>query len=198
MARAAAKKPARRKGATSRRPAARQGASGVAWALGGLMAAAFVAFLWYLWQVREDARDVRPAIADGADAGATADGTAGSGTGNKGKVGAGEQRFEFYTLLPNQDVMPGSKPAPAQTETKPAESSYLLQAGSFRSEAEADKRRATILMLGMPVKVVKIGDKPGETWFRVVVGPFRGKDAAEAARTTLKGNGVDALPPKRA
>lgn len=196
MARAAGKKPARRKGATSRRPAGRQGASGLAWAIGGLMAAAFVAFLWYLWQVREDARDTRPAVADGAEVVPPAGG-AGPAPGG-GKPAGGEERFEFYTLLPNQDVMPGSKPAPAQPEAAPAEAAYLLQAGSFRSEAEADKRRATILMLGMPVKVVKVGTTPEDTWFRVVVGPFKGKAAAEAARTTLKGSGVDALPPRRA
>lgn len=195
---AAAKKPARRKGA-SRNPPARKGkgAPGALWLVLGLLAGLFVAFLWHLWELRkEPARPVTTASADarppaaGADAGANPPGA------TDGK--AAEPRFEFYTLLPNQEVMPGSKPAPAQPAARDTDGPFfLLQAGSFKSEAEADKRRAAILMLGLPVKVVKVPVKPGETWFRVMVGPFKGKDAATSARASLKGSGVDAMVVKQ-
>jgi cell division septation protein DedD len=166
------------------------------WVVLGLLLGAFVVFLWHLWELRQDSA-VRPATA--ASAGATAGeigkaGATGDGGAPPGGAEDDSKRFEFYTLLPNQEVMPGSKPAPAQPEARPdaAGPAFLLQAGSFRSEAEADKRRAAILMLGMPVKVVKVG-KDGEPWYRVVVGPFQGKAAADGARASLKGNGVDTL-----
>jgi cell division protein FtsN len=196
MARAAQKKPAaRRKGASRNAPApTRRGVPAPMWVVLGLLLGAFVVFLWHLWELRQDGAP-RTAAAN-----RTAPADAGAGRKDAGKGGETAaprdegERFEFYTLLPNQEVMPGSKPAPAQPEARPDAPgpSFLLQAGSFRSEAEADKRRAAILMLGMPVKVVKVG-KDGAPWYRVVVGPFQGKAAADSARASLKGNGVDSL-----
>lgn len=195
MARAAQKKPARRKGASRNAPApARKGVPAPMWVVLGLLLGAFVVFLWHLWELRQDGA-ARPATTAGAAAGAkSGDGGKAGGSGAAPAAEDDSKRFEFYTLLPNQEVMPGSKPAPAQPEARPeaAGPAILLQAGSFRSEAEADKRRAAILMLGMPVKVVKVG-KDGEPWYRVVVGPFQGKAAADGARASLKGNGVDTL-----
>ncbi|PTQ88203.1 SPOR domain-containing protein [Agitococcus lubricus] len=70
---------------------------------------------------------------------------------------------------------------------------YNLQAGSFKNSAEADRRRAEIMMSGLPVKVQKVTVKPGEDWYRVVVGPFNGKEKAVAASGTLRGEGIDNL-----
>lgn len=190
-----AKASARKKGASrNSRTAPRKGVPGWLWLVLGLAMGLFAAFLWHLWELREEARAQKPAAAISSP-----DPTADSppaGTAPAQPV-AGEPRFEFYTLLPSQEVMPGSKPAPAQQVAKSAGHPYLLQAGSFKSEAEADKRRATILMLGMPVKVVKVPVKPGEAWYRVVVGPFAGQDAATTARASLKANGVDSLAIKK-
>lgn len=188
MARAASKRSTRKGASRNKGSTSRKGPPGWLWLLLGLLLAGFVAFLWHLRDLSQEgprkpaAATSTPAAADAAPAAAGA------------KAADEEPRFEFYTLLPNQEVMPGSKPAPAQPEAKAgaAGPSFLLQAGSFKSEAEADKRRAAILMLGMPVKVVKVA-KDGAPWFRVVVGPFQGKAAADSARASLKGNGVDSL-----
>ena len=185
---------ARKKGASrNSRPAARKGAPGWLWLALGLAMGLFVAFLWHLSELRDEARAKRPATALSTGP-ATGSPPTGAPTPPPGQPVAEEPRFEFYTLLPNQEVMPGSKPAPAQPAAKSAGRAYLLQAGSFKSEAEADKRRAAILMLGMPVKVVKVPVKPGEAWYRVVVGPFAGQDAATTARASLKASGLNSLP----
>lgn len=190
MARAAAKKPSRKGASRNKAPAARKGAPGWLWLVLGLLMGGFVAFLWHLWDLRKEAAP-RPATTASARVAPATPGEAAPGD----KPAGQEPRFEFYTLLPNQEVMPGSKPAPAQPEAKPEDAgpAFLLQAGSFKSEAEADKRRAAILLLGLPVKIVKVPAKPGESWYRVVVGPFRGKDAANSARASLKGSGVESL-----
>lgn len=189
MARKAA---AKKKGASrnTRASSGRKGVPGWLWLMLGLAFGIFVAFLWHLWELRQAPGKPRAEVAAPA---AQKEESAGE----QAKKEKEETRFEFYTLLPNQEVTPG-KPKPA-TPPQPAagekagQAQYLLQAGSFKSEAEADKRRAGILMLGMPVKIVKVAGKAGETWYRVVVGPFNGKAAAQSARDNLHGNGVDAL-----
>lgn len=205
MAKATTKKPAPRKGASrNSKPAARKSGGGVPgwlWLLLGLAFGLFAAFLWHLWELREEGQkkdsagiaEIAPATPDAKKEKAAAN-TPASAANGKGE----EPRFDFYTLLPNQEAMAGKKPdvpTAANSGSVAPVSSYILQAGSFKSEAEADKRRASILMLGLPVKVQKV---PGsETWYRVLVGPFEGKEAAQQARSNLKASGVDTLPPKQ-
>jgi cell division protein FtsN len=204
MAKATSKKPAARKGASrNSRPAPRKSGGAVPgwlWLLLGLAAGIFVAFLWHLWELRKDGTDkTAEPTAISTPAATPEKSKPASHTPAVAANGAGDEtRFDFYTLLPNQEVMSGKKPetATAANSGKPAPASgYILQAGSFKNEAEADKRRASILMLGLPVKVQKA---PGsEAWYRVLVGPFADKKAAQEALTTLKSSGVEALPPKQ-
>lgn len=190
-----AKSPARKKGASrNTRASSRKGVPGWTWLLLGLAIGVFTAFLWHLWEIR---KDPRPATATSAEPAEGSEGKARKDrkTATAGRPSPEETRFEFYTLLPSQEVMPGKGSSTSQTPAKSAgqEPAYVLQAGSFKNEAEADKRRASILMLGLPVKIVKVPVKPGETWYRVVVGPFAGKAAAQTARSNLRSNGVDSL-----
>lgn len=184
-----ARGPARKKGASRNTgpKGRRSGVPGWTWLLLGLAIGVFTAFLWHLWELRKDSG--KPAVAAiGRPAAAPATDTPAK------KEAPEETRFEFYTLLPSQEVMPGKNPAPSKPASKTgAEPAYVLQAGSFKSEAEADRRRAAILMLGLPVKIIRVPVKPGETWYRVVVGPFPGKAAAQSARGNLRSNGVDTL-----
>lgn len=55
----------------------------------------------------------------------------------------------------------------------------LVQAGSFKSKANADKARSALDRLA-PVEVTPV-ETGGETYFRVRVGPFKGATEAEAA-----------------
>ena len=195
-----AKAPAKKKGASrnSRSASSRQGVPGWLWLALGLAIGLFTAFLWHLWEINKDGHR-RPTMA-GTVTPAASDKDAGSDKAAAEKPASKEPRFEFYTLLPSQQVMSGKqgtnpgKTTPSSPSAPAADATaYLLQAGSFKSEAEADRRRATILLLGLPVKVVKVPVKPGETWYRVVVGPFTGKTAAQSARASLRSNGVDTL-----
>lgn len=133
--------------------------------------------------------------------------------------------FEFYTMLPKQEVvapLPANKttvatpaptpppvPAPpgsaATTTAKPAATPspaavtgrYLLQAGSFRSRSEADQRRAALLLSGLSVNVQDVKLSGGETWYRVMVGPFADESAMQKARQQLAAMKVDTLPIKQ-
>jgi cell division protein FtsN len=86
--------------------------------------------------------------------------------------------------------------APAQVAiAAPAEDSvrYLLQAGSFQDRSDAENRRVKVLLLNMQANVVP-GVVSGRTWYRVQVGPFNGRNAAEAARATLSESNIDSIP----
>lgn len=201
-------KPARKKpqGASRKPTPQKPGRGAPAWLLliAGLMIGLFVAFLMYLWDHRAE-----PATTSATSKTATTvapEADAPANTGPNPADGPGEEpRFDFYTLLPNQEVLPSKKTteaaSQAATQVKPAEQGdrtpYVLQAGSFRSEKEADRRRAAVLLLGLPVKTLKVTVKPGDDWYRVVVGPFKGKEAVQAARGSLRANGVDTLALKQ-
>gem|GEM_PF-1359269 len=222
----------------------------------GITVGLFVASGLYWWQPWQPVATAK-----------TAPTTDANGTTAANKAKAGEPKFVFYDLLPNQEVL--TQPAPTQ-ENKPKTTSaptksneantaktdsskeqlakekllkekhdksikeqkaakekalalaaleakekalalaaleakeppkdsgrYALQAGSFKSKAEADRHRATIMLAGLPVKVQKVTIKAGEEWYRVVVGPFTGKDNATAARKNLQREGVDSLVVKQ-
>jgi len=113
-------------------------------------------------------------------------------------------KFDFYTLLPEQEVIePNERPAPTATKTDTAEKpqqttaavageEFNLQAGSFRSAAEADKRRVQVQALGLPTRQESVS-AGGDTWYRVLVGPFPTRDAVTQARDKLAGQSIDTI-----
>ena len=80
-----------------------------------------------------------------------------------------------------------SKPAPVEVPEPP---SLLLQAGSFRSFADADRRRGSIILMGIPARVETVNMRGGETWYRVQVGPFDSARSLGTARRTLDAQGI--------
>lgn len=67
---------------------------------------------------------------------------------------------------------------------------YLVQAGAYRTNADADAQRAKLAMLGMDAKVSE-RDQAGRVVYRVRMGPFSDKNAAERIRTQLESNGIE-------
>jgi cell division protein FtsN len=97
--------------------------------------------------------------------------------------------------LPSTPATPAATPAAtvATAATKaPLATQYFLQAGSFRKQADADKVRAQIILLGQSVQV-ESGTVRDETWYRVLVGPFASKDQLGAAQKQLAASGYSNL-----
>ncbi|MEN9313694.1 MAG: hypothetical protein RIS35_87 [Pseudomonadota bacterium] len=91
------------------------------------------------------------------------------------------------------EARPGAESRSDARPDKPAEtpSSYLLQAGAFRSADEADAMRARLALVGLEARVVA-GEVNGQPIHRVRVGPFGSLEDMNRSRARLAENGIEA------
>ena len=105
-----------------------------------------------------------------------------------------EKRFTFYDILPNFEVVtPDDEPdvardAEPQAIVEPGV--YVLQAGSFSTNADADRRRAELALHGIESRIqrVKINDR---TYYRVYIGPTSDLDELNLLRSRLRVAKID-------
>ena len=113
-------------------------------------------------------------------------------------------RFDFYTLLPKQTIDMEEAPEPVEPAadvSKPptpstAPQPFFLQAGSFRQQADAERRRAELLLLGLTPKLEETSNDSGR-WFRVYLGPFDSHESVTKARSLLANQNIDTVLLKR-
>jgi len=67
---------------------------------------------------------------------------------------------------------------------------YVVQVGAYRTSADADAQKAKLALLGLDAKVSE-RDQAGRVVYRVRLGPFSDKNAAERIRAQLESNGID-------
>jgi cell division protein FtsN len=67
---------------------------------------------------------------------------------------------------------------------------YFVQAGAFRSQAEADAQRAKLTMMGLDAKISE-REQAGRQVYRVRLGPYDDKDVAERAKSKLDAGGIE-------
>ncbi|MQT25812.1 SPOR domain-containing protein [Pseudomonas helleri] len=92
-----------------------------------------------------------------------------------------------------QAALSGVTPPPAPPVIKAAPvTKFFLQAGSFRKQADAERVRAQIILLGQTA-TVEAGTVKDETWYRVLVGPFTNRDQLTVAQKQLAGSGFNNL-----
>ena len=100
--------------------------------------------------------------------------------------------FKFYDMLPDSEVVPPQvdeyTPGPGQTTFD-----YLVQTGSFRTQADAERQRAQIAFQGLRAYVSQIDLDSGSTWFRVNVGPFTSRSQMNAAVDKLVSINIEPL-----
>jgi len=100
-----------------------------------------------------------------------------------------ERLKDFEVVIPEKekDVRRDLKPAP---ETRPG--TYVLQAGSYRNFADADRVRAQLARQGVESKVQKV-TVDTDTWHRVRIGPITNLDELNRTRARLRNAEIDAL-----
>jgi cell division protein FtsN len=108
-------------------------------------------------------------------------------------------RFDFYNMLPEMEVVVPveelEEPAPARQADQPdqLDATYLVQIGSFRKAADADRLKAQLALLGFEAGVSSANLGPQDTRYRVRSGPHRGKAAVNAVRERLEENGFKGI-----
>ncbi|MBP7485260.1 MAG: hypothetical protein RLZZ369_1410 [Pseudomonadota bacterium] len=79
---------------------------------------------------------------------------------------------------------------PVSTASAADAFSYLVQAGAYGSQSEAEQQRAKLAMMGLEPKVIE-REVNGRTMYRVRLGPFPQRDQADEVRTKLSAAGVE-------
>lgn len=105
-----------------------------------------------------------------------------------------ERRFSFYEMLPDFEVVvPENKPeikrdSEPQAVVEPG--LYVLQAGSFSTNEDADRRRAELALHGIESQVhrIKINDR---NYHRVYIGPTDDLDELNLLRSRLRAAQID-------
>jgi cell division protein FtsN len=104
--------------------------------------------------------------------------------------------YDFYDMLPkfevvvpekDKDVRPDIKSVP---ETR--RGTYVLQAGSYKNFADADRVRAKLALQGVESKVQKVS-VDNDTWHRIRIGPISKLDELNRLRQILRKADVDVL-----
>ena len=107
-----------------------------------------------------------------------------------------KSRFDFYEMLPAFEVVVTEEDADPARNVEPKAvvqpGVYVLQAGSFTTYADADRRRAELALQGIEssIQKVTIDDK---TYHRVRIGPTDDLDELNLLRSRLRAAKIDAL-----
>lgn len=124
-------------------------------------------------------------------------------------------QFDFYAVLPKMEVIVPQNESDSgtrksrdtaqdkstserkpDTSTRSSNERYLLQAGSFRRNEDADRRRAELILKGFDAAIQSVDLESGDSWHRVMIGPYDNLNAMHRAQDQLAGNGIETLPIK--
>ena len=112
-------------------------------------------------------------------------------------TGKAAEKYDFYQMLPNFEVVVPEKdkdvkrdlPSAAKIERPGV---YVLQAGTYRKEADANRVRAQLALQGIEAKVQRVA-VDADVWHRVRIGPISNLDELNKLRRQLQAADVDAL-----
>lgn len=104
------------------------------------------------------------------------------------------ERYDFYQMLPNFEVVVPEKETVVKGEGPQAEKkgAYVLQAGSYKRFEDADRVRAQLALQGIASNVQRVAID-NDTWHRVRIGPISDPAELNRVRQRLKEAEVDFL-----
>lgn len=110
---------------------------------------------------------------------------------------AAAEKYDFYQMLPNFEVVVPEKdkdvkrdlPAGAPIERPGI---YVLQAGSYRNESDAERVRQQLALQGVDAKVQRVA-VDADVWHRVRIGPITNLAELNKVRKQLQAAEVEAL-----
>ena len=168
----------------------------------GLAVGLSVAFAVYMKDRRPEQADARPepaSLQNALDENGEAAPASGSDDASAEAAPAKEKearRFTFYDILPNFEmVTPNEEPVSSADSAPQAvvePGLYVLQAGSFSTPEDADRRRAELALHGIEshIQRVKVNDR---NYHRVYIGPTEDLDELNMLRSRLRAAQIDVL-----
>lgn len=111
---------------------------------------------------------------------------------------ASTEKYTFYDRLPNFEVVVPEKDKEVVKRDLPVTAPierpgvYVLQAGSYRNESDADRVRAQLALQGIQATVQRVAVDT-DVWHRVRIGPITKLDQLNKLRKQLQAADVDAL-----
>lgn len=173
---AAQKKPTAKRGATKRKSPTQQRST--KWWMWLVIPAVLVAFLYALSQLSEMSTSASTTVSkQPVEAPKKAPAPAKvkqdppkstTATNNTNK----KDDFEFYKILQDSEVDTSHVDAYKSTPRSEQDFYYMVQAASFRNEADADRMRADLILSGLDASINTTTGENGKPWHRVVIGPF--------------------------
>lgn len=157
---------------------------GWAWALLGLAVGLLVAWGTYLYASRQHPRPRK------ADTVANAPAKPAAQKPPTSAPAPAKPRFDFYTILPGETVLPPREPPKRDAKAQNAAPRYALQAASFGSFEEADRLKARLALNGLVATIEKIAIPGKGEFFRVRLGPYANMSELDAADKQLAALGI--------
>jgi cell division protein FtsN len=115
---------------------------------------------------------------------------------NDGAAAEAGDRYDFYEMLPNFEVVVPEKDREVKRDLPAAKIErpgvYVLQAGSYRNEPDAERVRAQLALQGINAKVQRVA-VDNDVWHRVRIGPISDLGELNRVRKQLQAAEVDGL-----
>ena len=108
------------------------------------------------------------------------------------------KNYDFYTRLPNFEVVVPEKDREVASSRDSAPASierpgvYVLQAGSYRKQEDADRIQAQLKKIGIDASVQRVA-VDDDVWHRVRIGPISDLTELNRLRARLRAAEFDAL-----
>lgn len=90
-----------------------------------------------------------------------------------------KEKWSYIKELENKKISVESK------QVKTVQHQYQMQCGAYKSNSQAQERKALIAFQGLESQVIKTKASQG-IWYRVVLGPYENKRKAESDRHHLQ------------
>jgi cell division protein FtsN len=104
--------------------------------------------------------------------------------------------YAFYDMLPKFEVVVPEKDKEVRPDIRAVpetrSGTYVLQAGSYKNFADADRVRAKLALQGVESKVQKVS-VDNDTWHRIRIGPISNLGELNRLRSILRKADVDVL-----
>ncbi|MGH8258971.1 MAG: SPOR domain-containing protein [Steroidobacteraceae bacterium] len=111
-------------------------------------------------------------------------------------TGSAAMHYDFYKMLPHFEVVVPEKERDVKRDVPTADIQrpgvYVLQAGSYRNEAEADRIAKQLSLEGIGAKVQRVAVDT-DVWYRVRTGPISKLDELNRMRHRLEAADVDTI-----